>query len=96
MAEKHGDFWNLDLTKLTWSGWLLILLSIGVVVAVMLAMIALLAALGFPISDRSGNKRWLGLVALIPALGAGSGVFVLGRRLLDQWGAPIMRRESSD
>jgi hypothetical protein len=41
MAEKDGDFWNLDLTKLTWSGWLLILVSIAVVLGVLVAMIAL-------------------------------------------------------
>jgi hypothetical protein len=92
MTEKSPDFWNLDLTRLTWSGWLLILVAIATVLAVAVALIGLLEVLGLrhdPVNNR--NNRWMGLFALAPALAAGSGVFVLGRWIFNRLGLPILR-----
>ena len=92
MAEKGPDFWNLDLTKLTFVGWLLILLSIGTLIGTLIAMAALLTALGFKrnVEDNRGN-RMMAILAFIPSLGAASGVFLLGRMLLERMGLRITR-----
>jgi hypothetical protein len=93
MAEQPHDFWNLDLSKLTWSGWLLMLLTIGTVIGILVAVIGVLDALGFrrdPVANR--GDRWMGLVAFVPALAVGCGVFVGGRHLFERLGCPIQRR----
>jgi hypothetical protein len=92
MPEKPGEFWNIDLTRLTWSGWLL-LVTIGVVVGVVVIEVLLSSALGFRHNPGHRPSRWLGVIALIPALAAGVGVFELGRRLFRSAGCPITRPE---
>jgi hypothetical protein len=92
MRPKSPDFWNLDLTRLTWSGWLLIVAAITAVIAVTVGAIMLLEGLGLrhgPVNNR--NNRWLGIVVLAPGIAAGAGVFALGRSLFNRLGWPILR-----
>jgi hypothetical protein len=92
MGEEPREFWNIDLTKLTWSGWLLILVTVGTALSVMIAVVGLLHVLGFqrdPTQTSSG--RWVGAVALVPGLAIGSGVFAGGKWLFERAGCPILR-----
>lgn len=93
MTEKPPEFWNLDLTRLTWRGWLLILLAIGTVMAVSIPLLGLLTTLvgGRGAPGRDAVPRWMGIVAVVVGVGAGSAVFELGRRLLLRAGFPITR-----
>jgi hypothetical protein len=92
MPQHSPDFWNLDLTKLTWSGWLVILASCATVIGVGIAGIWVLEVLGLrhdPINNR--NNRGLALLAFAPALAAGCAVFLLGRLFFARLGWPILR-----
>jgi hypothetical protein len=94
MAEKPTEFWNLDLTRLTWTGWLLMLLTVGTVLGALAAGIGLMEALGFRADPADRRKdRWLAAVAFVPAAALGCGVFEGGRRLLQRAGMPITRPE---
>src|SRR5947209_2206958 len=93
MPEKPTEFWNLDLKRLTVTGWLLMLLTLGTVLGGAVGMMFLLEALG--VRKEAGDNRqnrWLAIVALAPAIGVGCGVFALGRRFFDLIGLPILRR----
>jgi hypothetical protein len=92
MPEQPSEFWNLDLKRLTWSGWLLMLLTLGALVGVGVAMMFLLEALGVRKETEDNHpRRWFALLILLPALGVACGVFALGRRLLERLGLPIMK-----
>ena len=91
MGDRFPEFMHTDLTKLTWSGWLLLLVTLGVVVATALVL-GLLLVVGFGVAVGQGN-RWVMAVILIVALGAGGGVFQLGKHLLARAGFPILRSE---
>jgi hypothetical protein len=92
--EKPHDFWNIDLGRLTWSGWLLMLLTIGTVLGVAILVVFLLELLGFE-RDPSNPRgdRWMMVLGMGGGVGAASGVFLLGRRLFDRLGCPILRPE---
>jgi hypothetical protein len=92
MPEKPHDFWNLDLTKLTWSGWLLMLLTVATVLGVAVVVMLTLEALGFQrhATDwRSG--RWMAVLGVGVGIAAGAGVFAGGRWLCNRLGCPILR-----
>jgi hypothetical protein len=92
--QQPHEFWKIDLSKLTWSGWLLIIVTIGTLLGVLIGMMALFEALGVhhdPVNNR--NNRWMAVLAFIPAIGAACGVFVVGRKMFDRLGCPILSTE---
>jgi hypothetical protein len=88
MGDRFPEFMHTDLTKLTWSGWLLLLFTLGVVVVTALGL-GLLAYVTGIAGDQ--GRRWVMAVILIVALGAGGGVIQLGKHLLAPVGFPILR-----
>jgi hypothetical protein len=92
MSEKPHEFWKLDLGKLTWSGWLLMILTIGTLIGGAIGMFLLLEALG--LGQEAGTNRrsrWVVVLALLPAIGVASGVYFLGRQFFQWIGKPILR-----
>src|SRR5579872_3037134 len=91
VGERPPDFWNLDLTKLTWAGWLL-LLTLGTVIGTAVALMFVAESLGFHRdpgeTSRPGLLKW---AICVPALGAGCGAFALGRWCLGRAGLSILR-----
>lgn len=79
-------FWNVDLTKVTGSGCLLILASIITVMGVGVAIGLVVHGLEFKLS-----RGTLKIVAFVPAMAAGCGVFALGKWLLARSGRSIVR-----
>jgi hypothetical protein len=88
MAERSPDFWNLDLTKLTWAGWLLMLLTLATLIGVAVALMALYEALGW---SEQRSRGWIKVAVILPAVAAASGTFVLGRWCLSRAGLSIFR-----
>jgi hypothetical protein len=80
---KDGDFWNLDLARLTLSGCLLMLAAIAFIFGAMMLVFFLA-----PPDWR--ERRWMKLV-LIPIIGLGALLFALARKWLDSIGWPILR-----
>jgi hypothetical protein len=91
MGDKFPEFMHTDLTKLTWTGWLLLLTTLGVVLLAALGL-GLLLVVVFGVQLGQGNK-WVMAVVLILALALGGGVFQLGKYLLARAGFPILRSE---
>jgi hypothetical protein len=89
MPAPMPDFMHLDLTRLTWAGWLLLLLTLGVVAGACVGIMLALWALG--VVTEPGKHRGVAAVVLIVSLGAGGGFFAGGRRLLQGAGLPILR-----
>ncbi len=95
MSDEQQQFWNLDLSKLTCSGCLLMVLTVGVVLGVAAGLMGLLKMMGMPAQNPDGgSNKVVGVIALLPAVALGGGVFALGRKLLKKIGMPIMRDES--
>lgn len=86
MAATPGDLWHVNLTKLTWIGWLLVLIATGIVFAVVLLVIDL-------ISDITGvlKSNEISRIAAIAAILVSVGVFWLGKRFFEWAGFPIIR-----
>jgi hypothetical protein len=92
MSENQEDFMNLDLTKLTLVGWLMMLLTIATVLGLMIGLALLLELVGISLDDPEGGKRrWLMGVCLLAGVAAGVGFFEGGRRLLNHLGLPLLR-----
>ncbi|MFL5244580.1 MAG: hypothetical protein ACJ8FY_20970 [Gemmataceae bacterium] len=89
MPQKLPEFMHLDLFKLTWTGWLLLLLALATVLGVGAVIILTLDTLGYRV-DSSSGRGVKGTIFII-ALAAAAGVFELGRRWLDRIGLPILR-----
>ncbi|HLW65773.1 MAG TPA: hypothetical protein VKS79_10675 [Gemmataceae bacterium] len=91
MSDKPGEFWNVDLARLTLSGWLLMLGTVGVVVGVVILEVLLAGA--FALRPEPGQRmpRWVGVLALLPAIASGAGVFEAGWRLFRNLGCPVTR-----
>lgn len=86
---EQKQFWNLDLSRLTGSGCLLmavtILLTLGV------GMVAVFLIQAFPLTPGVKPSRWMGYLALLPAVIVGSSVFAIGKSWLTRNGRPITR-----
>jgi hypothetical protein len=89
MADKFPGFMRLDLTKLTLSGWLLMLLTLGVVLAAFVVPMLVVNTLGIAVDGR--NNRWAMVVLLIVAFTLGGGFFEGGKRVLNHLGLRILR-----
>ena len=87
MAESP-DFWNLDLRKLTWCGWLLMLLTVVTFFGAAVALAGLYRALGW---DGDHGRGWVRAAIFLPALGAACAVFALGRWGLGRAGLTVLR-----
>jgi len=85
-APKDGDFWNLDLFRLSASGWLLILVCGILVVALMFVVLLILPH----DLEAQTRRRWAG-IGLLVCLGASAILFAIGRKWLDKVGWPILR-----
>ena len=84
------DYWNLDLRRLTWCGWLLMLLAVVTLFGAALALAGLYRALGW---DGDHSRGWVKLVIFLPALGASCAVFALGRWGLGRAGLSVLRQD---
>jgi hypothetical protein len=89
MPAHLPEFMHIDLGKLTGTGWLLLLATLGMVGGVVLALVTAVAALGVTISGR--ENRWVVVLILVGAFAVGGGFFALGRRLFAQVGFPIVK-----
>jgi hypothetical protein len=83
---KMQSVGNFDLSRLTWLGWLVALLSIGVGAGCMVALNALMG----PDAPAAGANRRARFPALI-ALAGGAGFFFVCKAALDALGMPIIR-----
>jgi hypothetical protein len=89
MPAPMPDFMHLDLTRLTWAGWLLLLLTLGVVVGACVGMMLALGALG--VMTEVGKSRGVVAAVLVASFAVGGGFFAGGRLLLQGAGLPILR-----
>jgi hypothetical protein len=93
MPAQMPGFMHLDLTRLTWTGWLLLSTTLGVVGGACVGIMLALGALG--LVTEPGKHRGVAAVVLIVSLAAGGGFFEGGRRLLQGAGLPILRPEKA-
>jgi hypothetical protein len=95
MPEKPHRSWNVDLGRLTLSGWLLTLVMLAAAVGGALATAPFLTLMIPEVSPK--RSRWLFLIrcAVIaaPAVLAGGCVFLVGRQLLKVIGVRVVRGE---
>ena len=97
MSDKPDGFMNMDLTKLTLVGWLMMLLTIAVVVGVAFAVGAIFRLVGLDFHTPEGaQRRWVAALCILPGIAAGGGFFEGGRRLLNRLGFPLMRGSGKD
>jgi hypothetical protein len=90
MPDKPHEVWKLDLGKLSLSGCLLMLLTIATMIGVAIGMFFILESLGL---GQKAGTRWVVGLALIAAIAAGSGVFLLGRQFFKWARIPILRSD---
>jgi hypothetical protein len=94
MSNKFPDFMNMDLSKMTWSGCLLIVLSVGVIFAAAVGAIYVLKLCGVDVdSKESRTPKVVGVVIGVAVAGA---FFNLGKYLLERMGLSIQRREDAE
>ncbi len=94
MSEKPPDFWNLDLGKLTWAGWLLMLLTLGTLIGTAVGLIGVTESLGLRLEPGETRRPgWVKWAVFVPALGAACGAFALGRWSLGRAGLSILRQD---
>jgi hypothetical protein len=93
MPAPMPEFMHLDLTRLTWAGWLLLLLTLGVVIGACVGIMLTLGALG--VVTEMGKSRGVVAAVLVVSFAAGGGFFAGGRLLLQGAGLPILRPEKA-
>jgi len=96
MSQDTPEYWNLDLSKLTISGWLLFLASLGVCAAVF-SVFFLMIAFFFgnpnkPENDSVFRGTVTELACTVIALPLSGWFFVSGKKVLSSAGFPIMRQ----
>jgi hypothetical protein len=90
--QPTPEFWKLDLAKLTFAGWILILSACATVLGVAALLLGLLSILGGGANQADNHpSRLAATVAVFIGVAAGAGVFALGRLGLERLGLKVMR-----
>jgi len=92
MAGETKPFWQLDLSKITWVGWLLMLISIASIIGATILIMLVLEALGLRHNPGNvGHRPWYEKGAVVVGVGVGFSVFEAGRRILARLGYRVTR-----
>jgi hypothetical protein len=89
MSNKFPDFMNMDLSKFTWSGCFLVILSVGVIFGAAIGAIYVLKLCGVDVDDK--QSRLPKVVGVLVGLAAAGAFFNLGKYLLGRMGLSIQR-----